>query len=120
MTRTGGQISCADATAGRVEIGMWTDRLKAVVPLTIDGVRVTGGGARVVGVVATTARKPRLSLAGISDWPPTKMSADFDWKARTDLVGLHLGAGEEIVPVLHVVARRGSRLDGLEVTYSVD
>lgn len=116
----GGQIDCLDASAGRVEVGLWTSRLQASVPLTVQDLRAIGTGVRVVGAVAVRDRKSDLHPDGVSDWPPTGMNQDFDWAARTNLKGLHLDAGEEVVPVLHLVSSGGGTLDSVEVTFSID
>lgn len=115
------RVTCAEVDR-RTDLGLWESSVKANAPLRI--VSVQGMGAEVPGAIGVPVVKPRVQGAVLSEWPPTigtgLLARSVDWKARANLVGMHLDAGDEVRVILHLVGRPGGRLDKVEIGFALD
>lgn len=124
LVQEAGSGVCLQSVTSVSDFGYWRGVLKATEGLRITAVRVASGhGITARGGIGTKVLGP-VTGAGISNWPmsgPGKvLRREVDWATRTGLVGLHLGAGHSVLPIVHVRTEPDGQLDSLAFSYRTD
>lgn len=120
----GGTVDCLEDVRDATDVGLWGGKLTASAPLKIVDIVATSKGVRFAGGLAVPLLDPDFHTSIASDWPPEApdraTAKGIDWKARTGLAGLHLDAGENVLPVWHLVGKPGAHVADLRVSYVLD
>ncbi|MCW2855202.1 MAG: hypothetical protein JWR52_817 [Marmoricola sp.] len=119
----GGAGICLQSVTVPTDFGYWRAVLTATQSLRITGVGV-GAGADVTvhGGLALALTGSAVS-AGIAHWPmsgPGELRHEVNWSARKGLIGVHLKAGQVVLPLIHVNAQPDGHLDTADVRYRTD
>ncbi|MFL6174442.1 MAG: hypothetical protein ACJ716_16245 [Marmoricola sp.] len=118
----GSSVSCLERIVVD-ELGYWENTLTASSPMTITDVRTVGHGVRVLGGLLVPVNGGTVHSAGITDWPPTAdrtLRRDVDWSRRTQLVGAKVPVQRAMLPMLHLRASGGGRLDAVVFGFRSD
>ena len=105
------------------DIGFWNDTVTASTPLRITGMAARGHGVRVVGGLLVPVVGGTVNSIGVTDWPPVVdrgLRAEVDWSARTRIVGARVPVQRAMLPLLHIRAVGGGKLDAVELSYLTD
>ena len=107
----------------RDDVGFWSNTLTASAPLRITTATAVGRGVTVLGGLLLPVVGGTVNSIGVTDWPPVLdrgLRGAVDMKARTRLVGAQLPVERAMLPLIHVRAVGGGRLDAVDLGYRTD
>jgi len=119
----GGGIDCLQDVTAPEELGFWSQTLTGSTPLRITSVRALGHGVRASGGLLVPVVGGSVNSTGVTDWPPELdrgLRREIDWSARTRIVGAKVPVQRAMLPMVHVHAVSGGKLDGVELGYRTD
>ncbi len=112
---------CLPQIVGQGEFGYWNGELTATQALEITAVKVHAGSeVQLRGGTGVRVIRPVTGGSGLAPWPmssPGRLAHEVSWPTRSGLLGLRMTAGETVLPILHLHAQPGSRLDTVEFGY---
>lgn len=112
---------CLPQIVGQGDFGYWNGELTATQALEITGVKVgTGSDVQLRGGTGVRVIRPVTGGSGLAPWPmsgPGRLAHEVSWATRAGLLGLRMKAGETVLPIIHLHAQPGSRLDTVEFDY---